>query len=142
MLRIFNTNSLGQKQRFYKAIAYGIPTAIILAITFSFVQKILMLRLSILYLVIGYAIAYVIRKQGRGVQPKFALLGATLTLLCMLFGDLLTFYGLLVFKDITLLSTGTILILRSWFSPNLNNLLSLAFRAYAVYYSFMNSRIV
>lgn len=142
MLRIFNTNSLGQNERFYKAVAYGIPTSIGIAIIFSFFQRLLMFRLSIIYLLIGYIIALVIRKQGRGVQPRFAYLGASLTLLAIFLGDLFTYYGTFIIQNPTLLLDGSILVLKSWLNPGINNLLGLLFRLYAIYYAYSNSRII
>ena len=142
MIRIFNTSALSQNERFYKAIIYGIPTSIAIAVVFSLLQRLLMFRLSILYLLIGYLIALVIRKQGRGVQPKFAYLGATLTVFAIFFGDLLTYYGDYIILNPALFFEGSILIIQSWLNPNLNNLLGLFFRAYAVFYAYTNSRIV
>ena len=142
MLRIFNTTSLSQNERFYKAVIYGIPTSIIIAVVFSLIQRLLMFRLSIVYLLIGYLIAFVIRKQGRGVQLKFAILGAVLTVFAIYFGDLLTYYGVFIFQNPTLLLNGSIIILKSWLDPNFNNLLGLLFRVYAVYYAYLHSRII
>lgn len=142
MLRIFNTSSLSQNERFYKAVAYGIPTSIVIAVVFSLIQRTLMFRLSLFYLLIGYLIALVIRKQGRGVQPRFAYLGASLAVLAIFFGDLLTYYGVSIFQNPTFFLSASILILKTWLNPNFNNLLGLLFRVYAVYYAYSNSRIV
>jgi hypothetical protein len=142
MIRIFNSNSLSQNERFYKAIIYGIPTSIALAIIFSVIQRALMIRFSFVYLLIGYLIAMVIRKQGRGVQPKFAYLGAALAIFSIFFGDLLTNFGTLAFQNINFLIDGSIIILKSWLNSDFNNLIGLLFRAYAVYYAYSNSRIV
>lgn len=142
MIRIFNTNSLSQNERFYKAIIFGIPTSVVIAIVFSIIQRALMIRFSIVYLLIGYLIALVIKKQGRGVQPKFAYLGAVLTIFTIFFGDFLTVFGLSLFQDISIFLEGSILIITSWFSSDFNSLIGLLFRAYAVYYAYSNARIV
>ncbi len=142
MLKVFNTNSLGQNERFKKALLFGIPTSIILAVSLALIQRLLSIRFSLLYLLVGFLIASVLKKYGKGVQIKFSYLGAILTLSSILLGDSLTLTGMLVLQEPTILFQAIILVLRSWISPNINNLLGMLFRIYAIFYAYKNSRII
>jgi hypothetical protein len=142
MLKVFNTNSLGQNERFKKALLFGIPSSILLAIFLAIIQRLLSIRFSLLYILIGFLIAYILKKYGKGVQIRFSYLGAILTLISILLGDALTLTGTLVFQNPTILIQGLTITLRSWVSPNINNLLAMLFRIYAIYYAYNNSRII
>lgn len=142
MLKVFNVNSLGQNERFKKALLFGILTSIGLSILLALTQRLLSIRFSLLYLLAGFLIALVIKKYGRGVQVKFSYLGAVLTVLTILFADVLTVTGLLIIQDPSIILQGLVLVIRSWLSPDINNLLAMLFRVYAIYYAYNNSRII
>ncbi len=92
-MNIYNTRALSQNQRFWKAVAFGIPTAIGCAIVLGIAQKFMFIQFQIFYLAVGYAVAYVVRTFGRGVQPKFAILAAGLTAASLLLADALSIGG-------------------------------------------------
>jgi len=142
MLKVFNTNSLGQNERFLKAVLLGIPLSLILSILFAIIQRLLRIRFSLLYLGLGYLIAYVLRKYGRGVQPKFAFLGLALTFSAMLLGDIFTLTGFMILSNPSIFVDAIIITLNSWISININNLLTLLFRVYSLYIAYTSSRII
>ncbi len=142
MLKVFNTNSLGQNERFLKAVLFGIPLSLILSILFAIIQRLLRIRFSLLYLGLGYLIAYVLRKYGRGVQPKFAFLGLALTFSAMLLGDIFTLTGFMILSNPSIFVDAIIITLNSWISININNLLTLLFRVYSLYIAYTSSRII
>lgn len=139
MLQIFNKRAITKKQRFIRALVIGTVTSISLAIITAFLTNLLRVQVSVIYLAIGYVIALVIKKQGRGVQVSFSLLGGSLTLLAILLTDMLVVTN---FNLIPQLSSAFLFVLNRWLSTNINSLIGLGFRIFSVYYAYMNSRIV
>ena len=142
MLRIFNLKAVSQNERFFKAFLIGLLSAIVLAITYGFITRLIGIQISLLYIIIGYLIAYTIKKFGKGVQIKFSYLGAILTFFAILFGDIIAIFGFIVFIDFEVFVSATITILRYWLLTEIGSLLSLLFRLFAIYFAFSNSRIV
>jgi hypothetical protein len=142
MLRIFNTKALTQNERFTKAIIIGIISALALSFLYGLLTRLIGVQFSILYIAIGFGLSRIIRNQGRGVQIKFSYLGAMLTLLAIFLGDIFAYTGLLAFQSLNNFIEISLLVIRLWLSVSINNLLGLLFRIYAIYYAFMNSRIV
>ena len=138
MLKVFNTHALTSNQRFNRAILVGLPTALLLAIGYGLILRFI----PIVYIAIGWAIGFVIQKYGRGVQPKFSLLAAGLTIGCILLGDLIAFYGLIIFAyPLTLIQSIVPVILYN-LQTNPTILLGLLFKAIGVYMAYTNARIV
>lgn len=142
MLRIFNTKALTQNERYTKAIIIGIISALALSTLYGLLTRLIGVQLSILYVAIGFGLSRIIRNQGRGVQIKFSYLGAILTLSAIFLGDIFAYTGLLAFQSLSNFIEVSLLIIRLWLSVSINNILGLLFRIYAIYYAFMNSRIV
>lgn len=138
MLKVFNTHALTSNQRFNRAILVGLPTALILAFGYGLILRFI----PIVYVGIGWVIGSVIQKYGRGVQPKFSILAACLTIGCILLGDLIAFYGLIILAyPITLIQAIVPVILYN-LQTNPSILLGLLFKAVGVYIAYTNARIV
>lgn len=141
-MKVYNKHALTRNQRFAKALLYGIAATIVCIVVYVVIANALPFESSLLYIGFGYAIGYVIKTYGRGVQPRFQILAAVLAILCFLIGDavVLTDWSILMnpvwlfevikFDVSLLIGTG------------LNGLLGLAFRALGVYFAYTESRIV
>ncbi len=142
MYTIYNKRALTRNERFIKALIYGGLATLGMALVYGIVSSITPFEFSIVYVLFGYGIGYVIRTMGRGVQPRFSVLGAVLAILCFLVGDLLSMYGMGLLLHPIVLIQGIFFIIPSYLSANLNSILGLAFRAYGVYAAYISSRIV
>lgn len=92
MLKVFNTRGITSQQRFLKACLFGIPAAIGLGLANGFVSRIISFNFQIIYLAVGYGIAWVIKETGRGIQPKFSILAAVLTLFAFIVSAFVLYY--------------------------------------------------
>ena len=139
MLKVFNSRAITRKQRFIRALIAGLIVSISLAFATAFVSISLRVQFSIIYLGIGYLVAMVIRKQGRGVQLTFSILGALLTFLSILLADMLIVTNFNLFGQFT---NAFLFVIRTWLGTNINSLIGLGFRIFSIYYAYINSRIV
>jgi hypothetical protein len=142
MLKVFNSHAISRNQRFTQAIIWGVPTALITGIIYGIVSSVSPFEFSIVYIGIGYLIGYVIKIKGRGVHLRFSILAAGLTILAILIGDVLTFFGpeAFVSLDSVIFAFSTTIML--WLSANIGTLISLLFRVAGVYFAYTNARIV
>lgn len=141
-MKIYNSHALTKHQRFLKAIAYGVPAALVAAIAYGLISRALRIEFSLVYLGIGYFIGYVIRTYGRGVQPRFSFLGAGLAVVAILLGDMISIFGLPAFYSLANFTYALTYVLRTLVSTNINSLLRLLFRAGAVYFAYTYSRTI
>lgn len=134
-MNFFNTRTLSQNQRFNRIVIIGIIVAIVLGFIYGLVSDLAGgWELHVLYLVLGYMMAYVVRVVGRGVQKRFQILGAVLTLVIILIGDVV--YPFVVYQiDLPIIISFT---LQNYLS-GISGLLSLLFRASAIYVGYNNS---
>lgn len=142
MYTIYNKRALTRNERFIKALVYGGLATLGMTLAYGIVASITPFEFSIVYVLFGYGIGYVIRTKGRGVQPRFSILGAVLATLCFLVGDLLSIYGMVLLLHPLILIQALFMIIPSYLSANISSLLGLAFRAYGVYAAYISSRIV
>lgn len=134
-MNLFDTRSMSQNQRFNRMILIGLIAAIILGFAYGLVSDLAGgWELHVLYLLIGYLIGNFVRRVGRGVQKRFQILAAVLTILVILIGDMV--YPMLVnglpFSFILSIT------LRNYFS-GISGLLSLIFRVSAVVVAYTNA---
>ena len=142
MLKVFNTRALSANQRFTKALLYGIPGSLGLAIVYGLISSFMRIEFAIAFIGIGWAIGWIIRTYGRGVQVKFSILAAVLAAACFILADLIAYFGLSVFAyplEVMALLPQWI---ASYFVTDINALLGLAFRAFGVVMAYQNARIV
>lgn len=142
MLKVFNSHAISRNQRFTKAIIWGIPTALIIGVVYGIISNVSPFEFSIVYIGIGYLIGYVIKNKGRGVHLRFSILAAGLTILAILIGDVLTFFGPSAFGSIDNVIFAFSTTFMFWLSVNFGTLLGLLFRVAGVYFAFIKSRIV
>ncbi|MEA5027071.1 hypothetical protein SDC9_111689 [bioreactor metagenome] len=143
MLKVYNKRALTRGQRFMKAVLFGIPTALIAAIVYGTITRLVHIEFSIFFVGVGYLLGYVIQNTGKGVQPRFSILGAVLAVISFLLGDLIAYYGLQIFLYPTWLPYGLYLVLISWFNiTSISGILGFAFRAAGIYFAYVNSRVV
>ena len=142
MLKVFNTRALSANQRFTKALLYGIPATLGLAIGYGILSSLLRVEFSLVFIGIGWAIGWVIRTYGRGVQVKFSILAAVLAAACFVLADLIAYFGL----SVLLYPLEVLALLPQWiasyFVTDINALLGLAFRAFGIVMAYQNARIV
>jgi hypothetical protein len=142
MLKVFNSHAISRNQRFTKAIIWGIPTALIIGVVYGIISFVSPFEFSIVYIGIGYLIGYVIKNKGRGVHLRFSILAAGLTILAILIGDVLAFFGPNAFSSIDNVFFAFSTTLMFWLSVNFGTLLGLLFRVAGVYFAFIKSRII
>ena len=144
-MEIWNSRSLDNNQRFAAAIIAGLLAALVFGLAYGVVYRYLRVVMSVLYILIGYGIGTVIRKVGRGVHTRFAVVGAVMTLLAIFIGDVSAGTGIGGF--FTCLTHPALLasVFRSWLagllSTNINSLLGLLMRAAGIYFGWQQSVI-
>lgn len=142
MIQIFNTQSLTSQQRFTRAIIAGTVGAIVIAVIYGAFMQFIHIESSLLLIAVGYGIAMVIQKAGRGVQQRFSVLGAVLCVIAILIADMITHFG---FDGLFNLAGWPIyfkLLLQMYLGLDIHSLLSIVFRAAAVAVAYQYSRIV
>jgi hypothetical protein len=91
---------------------------------------------------IGWLIGTVIKKYGRGVQPKFSILAAVLAAFSFVLADLLGIFGLALLLHPVFLAEMVVQIIPSYLQASPSALLGVAFRAFGVYMAYTTARIV
>ena len=143
MLKVYNTGALAQNQRFIRALVYGIGATLGLTVLYGLLSSMLRIEFSVVYLLFGYAIGTVIRKYGRGVQPRFSVLAAVLAVFCFVFGDMISYFGFSIFTNgFGFFFMGFRVVLQSIVGTSINALLSLMFRIGGVYLAYTTSRFI
>ena len=142
MYTIYNKRALTRNERFIKALIYGGLATLGMALVYGIVSSITPFEFSIVYVLFGYGIGYVIRTYGKGVQPRFSILGAGLALLCFLIGDAIVIAGWGALLNPPLFIQAITYNVGAMLGSGINGLLGLAFRLAGVYFAYVESRIV
>jgi hypothetical protein len=142
MLKVYNKQALTRNQRFQRALLYGGAAAIASIVIYVILAEILPFESSILYIGFGYGIGYVIRTYGKGVQPRFSILGAVLATCVFLIGDVVYLAGLEVFTNPALFVDAFLYNISSMLDVSRFGFINLLFRAAGVYFAYVESRIV
>lgn len=137
MMRIFNTQALSQKQRFTKAIILAVPAALGLGYAYGLITFFIPIRFSIVYIGIGWVLGRLIQKVGRGIDLKFSILAAALSVLSFLISDLISMVGLNPLPYLSLLYVLPISYLNS-----INGLLHLLFIGLGAIMAYDQARIL
>ena len=134
-MNLFNTRTLSQNQRFYRILILGIPFAIILGIVYGFITSLAGgWELHVLYILMGYGIGNFVAKYGRGAQNRFKTVALVLTLIVIIIGDVI--YPALAYGyPLQLMVSFTL----NQFLNGISGLLSLLFRASALYFAYNNA---
>lgn len=145
-MRIYNAGSLDRNSRFLLAILASLVSALGFAIAYYFFISWSHIELSVFYIFFGWCIGEVIKKVGRGVTLKFAVLGAITTFLGILLADTFSSWGIQGGFVMLMHPSYWGTLLQSWVimhvSTNINTILGLLFRVIGVYYGYWNSRIL
>lgn len=142
MIQIFNTHALTSQQRFTRAVIAGTVGAILIAVVYGGLMQYIRIQSSLLLIVVGYAVAMVVQKAGRGVQQRFSILGAILCVFAILIADIISHFGFSALLNPAIWPTCFSLLLQSYLSIDFNSLLGIVFRASAVAVAYQYSRIV
>lgn len=134
-MEVFNTRTLTQKQRFNTALITGLIAALVVGVVSGYVRKVF--NFSIIMWAIGYGVAWVIRKTGRGVQNKFSILGAVYTVLGILISDVVWLFGFAA-----IFNPGAYYVAISFFvAQDISSILWIMFRLVSVYIAYNYSRV-
>lgn len=133
---VFNVKALTQKQRFTFALVVGLLSAIILGVLTGLLR--VELNISIIVWGIGYGVAMLIQKFGRGVQRRFAILGLACTLLGILVSDVVYTFGFARIFDLS----AYFLVFKLSLSEDVSSMLWLLHRFIALYIGYNYSRII
>jgi len=142
VLKVFNTDAISKNSRFFRGLIAGFITAVLLAIVYGFLSRFIVVEFSMAFIGMGYLIGMAIQRFGRGVKLQFSILGAVLTLFCILLSDFIYFFG---FENLTAFSfypTFLIHYLRVFLRVDVNSILSTLFRLGGIYAGYIYSRIV
>ncbi len=140
-MKVYNTNLLNNKQRFPIAIGVGIVSAIVCAFGFALFESMIRWHISLLYVVMAYAISSAIKYFGKGVQPKFSILGVACFLLSLVLGFIF-YYSMLGGFSFELLPYYLSMMMRSITRISINGIFEMLCIAYSIYLAFYNSRII
>lgn len=137
-MEIFNTKILNNRQRWNRALIYGIIATAISVLVCSLAQRFL-IRSSIFYFLAAYFISWVILESGHGVQKKFSILAASCMVVTIILSEMFAFFGLsALFNPFGALYYVVI----DTLSIDFNSLLSLLIKVYAVYMAYGKARVL
>lgn len=142
MIQIFNTHALTSQQRFTRAVIAGTIGAIVIAVVYGGLMQFINIESSLLLIAVGYGIAMVVQKAGRGVQQRFSILGAVLCVFAILIADIITYFGFSALLNPTIWPACFTALMQMYLSLEYRSLLSIIFRAAAVAVAYQYSRIV
>lgn len=134
-MEIFNMRSLTQKQRFNTALISGIMAAVVLGIATGFIRR--FINLSIIIWLVGFGVAWVIRKMGRGVQVKFSVLAGIYALVGVLLSDVVFLFG---FSGI-LVPSAYLTVISYFLNQGVTSMIWLLYRVVAIYIAYNYSRV-
>ena len=137
-MKIYNSQVLNHQQRFWVALVVGLVSAIGLAFIYAWLSNILFLELEVLYIGIGWLIGMIIQKVGRGVQVRFQVMAALLTILCFVLGDMMTTMGYSILFNPSSWFIAFRYVVGSLFGLSLSALLRLALRIAGIVIAYQN----
>ena len=138
-MKVFNTKILNNRQRWNRALIYGIGATLISGIIIGFIQNLLRFNSSLFDFAIAYFISWIILEAGHGVQTKFSILAAICTAVAIIIADMIGWFGIIAITNPAI--TGYAVIV-SYLSINVNNLISLIIKALAIYYAYGKARVL
>ncbi len=142
MLKVFNTDALSRNSRFFRGFIAGFITAVVLAVLYGFLGRLIAVEFSLVFIGMGYLIGMAIRHFGRGVRLEFSIMGALLTVFCIVLADFIYYFGINNLMIFSFYPQYIVAYLRLFLRTDINALLSLAFRVGGVYAGYVYSRII
>ena len=141
-MQIYNARFLDSRQKFLLAALAGIVTAIVCGLVYGFIVRMFGFEMSAFHAAIGYAVGYAVRRFGRGVHQRFAILAAVCTVLAIFIGDVSFMMGPGVLLRPMYWGEALRAFMYNSFSTSLHSLLGLLFRGYGVYAAYQTGRIL
>lgn len=138
-MQIYNAKFMNNKQRFYRAILFGILTAIGCSLIFSAFVSTTHIRFSIFYLLTGYFIAKVINETSHGIGKKYSYLGAGLTFFSAVLTEIFIYLGYSILFEPQLWGMGIRFVLSVWSQMNASNLMTIFFMVWGIYIAYTSS---
>lgn len=141
---IYNAGNIDHNKRFILSILIGTTAAVGLGLAYGAVQRMLHIEMEIVYIFIGWCIARLLQNVGHGVTMKYSVLGAVLTVIAIVVGDLAAGFGfagmisVLVHPSFWLSAVQMIIITKL---SSIWGILGIVFRAAGVYTAYTGSRI-
>ena len=140
--KLFGTS---RQERMTRGLLVGIPAAILLGALYGAMMYYTQFRVEFEFVIIGLglAMATVVKFITHGVQKQFGYLAAGLTVLCLIVADMVRIFGFNVF-DYGLFFCLRVT-LQMYFTTiqynALSGMLTLLFRAMAIFYAYQNGRV-
>ncbi|MGL5541563.1 MAG: hypothetical protein ACRDBX_08045 [Erysipelotrichaceae bacterium] len=143
-MKIYNTKHLNNNARYQQALIYGILATVAMSVVYALIVNLLRSTSAVLFLLNGFVISAVIKKYGKGVGPKFGMLGLVLTLVSIVLSQLFFYYGFAILLRPDLLISGTFRVIGSLISLNnpLNFAMNMLFIYFAAQYAYSNSSVL
>ena len=135
-MSMLDRKGMSQDKRFRYALILAIITGIAVGIGTGLLRGIL--DTSLFLLLVGYLVAYVIRRYGRGVQTRFSVLGIIVTLCAIFLSDVVASYGLMAIFNIQSYS----LVIQFIFYSDGNQWLWIATRVLSLFIAYTYSRVI
>lgn len=135
-MSILDKKGMSQDERFRYALILAIITGIGVGIGTGLLRGIF--DSSLVLLLVGYLVAYVIRRYGRGVQTRFSVLGVIVTLCAIFLSDVVANYGLMGMFDLQSYS----LVIKFIFYADGNQWLWIAARVLSLFIAYSYSRVI
>ncbi|MEG0314908.1 MAG: hypothetical protein RR646_06580 [Erysipelotrichaceae bacterium] len=140
-MKIYNKEALTTKERFQNAIIASSLVAIACIAIGSYIMaqfRISSTISSLLYLLIAFLISETIKKTGHGVQAKFSYLSVTMFIVTVLSMELISTIGLTNILNFGVYARAFSYIFQAMFG----SLIGVVLKAVALYYSYINSKII
>lgn len=145
MFRDFKFFGTSRSERFVRGLIFGTLAALVIGTAYGALMYYtgFPIEFQFVIMLLGFAVAYVIRYTTHGVQKQFSILAAVLTVLCIIIADMVTAFGFNIFNY------GLFFCLRYTISSYfvfqgvgmISAMLRLVFRALAVVYAYHNGRL-
>lgn len=142
---IYNAGNLDHISRFILSAAVGLAAAIAMGIAYGVVQGIIRFEMEIVYIFIGWCIAQLLRSIGHGVTLKYSVLGAVLTAIAIIIGDVVSCFGIGSMLRVLVSPVLWPMVFRTMILGRLSSfwgMLGVLFRAAGIYTAYMGSRIL
>lgn len=89
-MNIFKPGLMNNQQRWTRALIFGIPIGILAGALYFLVSKLLgNYEISLIFILIGYGVAWLIQQVSHGAQTKFKILAVICYVIAVFVGDIL-----------------------------------------------------
>lgn len=135
-MNVYNIRRLSQNQRFGVAIIIGIVSAIVLGIVSGLFRQ--QFNFSLILVGVGYVIALLIQKFGRGVQQRFSVLAVLCTFVAIIISDIVLLYGVARLLDFQYYPV----FIRVVLVDGITSVIWFLYRGFALYIAYNYARVI